>query len=69
MRVHASWNGATGVVAWRFRTGSDARPIVSEPVRRTGFETAVTLGRSPNVVAEALDAGGAVLAHSEPRAV
>ncbi|QKW33249.1 aryl-sulfate sulfotransferase [Actinomadura sp. NAK00032] len=69
MRVHASWNGATAVAAWRFRTGSDARPVVSRTVKRTGFETAVTLARSPNVTAEALDARGTVLARSEPRVV
>jgi hypothetical protein len=67
MRVHVSWNGATGVARWRFVTGSETRPVVAKTVPRTGFETAVTLAHAPNVIAEALAADGTVLGRSEPR--
>lgn len=69
MRVHVSWNGATDVARWRFVTGSETRPVVAKTVPRKGFETAVTLAHSPNVVAEALAADGTVLGRSEPRVV
>ncbi|TDB83355.1 ArsR family transcriptional regulator [Actinomadura sp. KC216] len=65
MRVHASWNGATDVAAWRFLAGSvPSRPAVAATVRRAGFETAVTLPRSPNVVAEALARDGTPIGRS-----
>ncbi|MGP4029302.1 arylsulfotransferase family protein [Actinomadura sp. 3N407] len=70
MRVHVSWNGATDVVAWRFRTGPDpSRLAVAGTVRRTGFETAATLRRSQIVVAEGLAADGSSLGRSAPRTV
>jgi hypothetical protein len=69
MRVQVSWNGATDVARWRFVTGSETRPVVAKTVPRKGFETAVTLAHSPNVVAEALAADGTVLGRSEPRVV
>jgi hypothetical protein len=69
MRVSASWNGATGVAAWRFVTGSGNRPVAATTVRRRSFETTVTLARSPNVTAEALAPDGTVLGRSEPRIV
>lgn len=69
MRVQVSWNGATGVARWRFITGSARRPVVAKTVRRTGFETAVILARSPDVTAEALAADGAVLGRARSRGV
>ncbi|WUH98925.1 arylsulfotransferase family protein [Spirillospora sp. NBC_00431] len=65
MRVHASWNGATGVAGWRFLTGSvPSRLAVARTARRAGFETAVTVRRAPHVVAEALTRDGTPLARS-----
>ena len=64
--VFASWNGATGVAAWRVLAGArpDAMaPAVQSP--RAGFETAIAV---PGVAAgsymtvQALDAAGQVLA-------
>lgn len=70
MRVHVSWNGATGVAAWRFLTGSDAsRLAVAETVRRTRFETSATVRRARYVVAEAVAVDGSVLGRSAPLAV
>ncbi|WP_412515495.1 arylsulfotransferase family protein [Actinomadura madurae] len=63
MRVHASWNGATEVAAWRFLTGA-TRLTQAAIVKRAGFETAVTLPRAENAAAEALAADGTVLARS-----
>jgi hypothetical protein len=58
-RVHASWNGATDVAAWRFRAGS-----THATTKRIGFETAITLPTGDDVVAEALAADGTVLGRS-----
>ncbi|GAA0236702.1 hypothetical protein GCM10009527_036560 [Actinomadura nitritigenes] len=70
MRVHASWNGATGVAAWRFLTDADAaRLTAAATVRRTGFETAATMPVAPRVVAEALAANGRVIGRSAVQAV
>ena len=44
--VYASWNGATGVARWQVLGGSSAshlERVASSP--RTGFETAIPLGR------------------------
>jgi hypothetical protein len=44
--VYASWNGATGVARWQVLGGSSAsrlKPVAGSP--RTGFETAISLGR------------------------
>ncbi|MGY1750898.1 arylsulfotransferase family protein [Modestobacter sp. SYSU DS0511] len=62
-RVHVSWNGATEVASWRLVTGDDEQGAVAgDPVRRTGFETALPVDGDPAYVAvEALDADGAVL--------
>jgi hypothetical protein len=67
--VHVSWNGATGVARWRLLAGAapDALAPAGEPVRRTGFETALALTSPAAFVAvEALDASGRVLARSRP---
>ena len=77
MQVHASWNGATDVRAWRVLTnsGAAARPAVATTARRSGFETEITLRRpatsatTVNVVAEALAADGTLLARSAPQPV
>ncbi|WP_433241771.1 arylsulfotransferase family protein [Actinomadura nitritigenes] len=70
MRVHASWNGATDVAAWRFLTDADAaRLTAAATVRRTGFETAATMPVAPRVVAEALAANGGVIGRSAVQAV
>lgn len=63
--VHASWNGATEVRAWRARAGAQT---VSAPSR--GFETSLRLeGVAREVVVEALGDGGRVLGTSAPVAV
>jgi hypothetical protein len=57
--VHVSWNGATEVSRWRIRPADGGRPVT---IPRRGFETTIHLrGRPRSVVAEALDASGAVL--------
>ena len=65
--VHVSWNGATDVSRWRVRrtdTGATATAA------RRGFETTLRLnGRPRTVVAEGLDASGAVLGHTAPTVV
>jgi hypothetical protein len=69
--VHMSWNGATGVAAWRVLAGSSAsalRPRVSVAV--SGFETETILNNAyRDVEVEALDSSGHVLASSRPAAV
>ncbi len=67
--AYASWNGATGVAAWRVLSGTSAAalaPLVSAP--RSGFETTVALpgaGGGPYAAVQALDAQGNVLATSK----
>jgi len=68
--AYASWNGATGVAAWRLLAGASAsgsalKPILTVP--RAGFETALgvpagTVG--PYLAVQALDASGRALATS-----
>ena len=66
--VHASWNGATEVAAWRVLTsGPGPRGRLARSAR-TGFETVLTVPAdvvdgpdAPGLVVEALDDGGAVL--------
>ena len=65
--IAASWNGATGVVAWQVLAGSSASALaaVGTPVASSGFETAISAATSaPYVAVQALGAGGAVLATS-----
>ena len=70
LRVHASWNGATGVAAWRILTGpAPSRLTPAETKRRTGFETAVTVPRARYVAAEAVAADGSPMRRSAPLAV
>ncbi|TDB87695.1 arylsulfotransferase family protein [Actinomadura sp. 7K534] len=70
MRVHVSWNGATGVAAWRFHTGSAPSSLaMAGSARRTGFETAATVPRARYVVAEAVAVDGSSLGRSAPQTV
>jgi hypothetical protein len=67
--AYASWNGATGVAAWRVLRGTSPAalgPVASAP--RNSFETTIALpGTSggPYVAVQALDAQGNVLATSK----
>ena len=65
MTVYASWNGATGVAAWRVFAGSrpSKMPAVATASKR-GFETAINARARPYVTVEALDAEGLPLARS-----
>lgn len=64
--VWVSWNGATGVAAWRVLAGNDRaalRPAATVP--RADFETQIGIHGAPHYVqAQALDARGAVLGTS-----
>jgi hypothetical protein len=70
LTAYASWNGATEVRSWQLLAGDpdgDLSPVAS--VRSSGFETAlpaaaVSAAPSAAVVAQALDATGAVLGRS-----
>ena len=64
--VDASWNGATRVVKWRARSGTQPGAL-TEAVEapRSGFETTLMVPGTPEyVVAEAIDASGKVLGAS-----
>jgi hypothetical protein len=65
MTVYVSWNGATGVAAWRVFGGSrpNAMPAVATAPKR-GFETAIVAPARAYVVVQALDAKGHVLRRS-----
>ena len=73
INAYASWNGATGVQAWRLLAGAspDVMATVAE-TSRTGFETVITevvpAGSAAYVAVEALDASGRVLGTSDPAA-
>jgi hypothetical protein len=64
--VYASWNGATGVSRWDVLAGSSStrlKRVASHD--RTGFETAIAVGRGYAVYeVQALSAGGRVLGTS-----
>ncbi len=64
--VYVSWNGATGVAAWRVLTGAAATSLAPGGVTpRQGFETAMVVpGRPASIAVQALDAAGDVLATS-----
>ncbi|MDQ6806162.1 MAG: arylsulfotransferase family protein [Actinomycetota bacterium] len=64
MELYASWNGATGVSAWRVLAGESAASLrVVGDVPRHGFETAVAVhSGAPAFEAQALDSAGHVLA-------
>jgi hypothetical protein len=74
--VYASWNGATGVAAWRVLAGPDAGSMTAQStVRDSGFETTITYPESyyehhrEYVAVQALDSRGAVLGTSAAVAV
>jgi hypothetical protein len=64
--AYASWNGATGVAAWRLVGGavaSELTPLLSVP--STGFETAIGIPAGPAYVAvQAFGADGSLLGSS-----
>ena len=63
-KVYASWNGATGVAAWRVRAGGEA-----VTAQRSGFETEIVLDApADDVVVEAVDADRRVLGTTEAQA-
>jgi len=65
MTVYASWNGATGVAAWRVFGGNrpNVMPAVATASKR-GFETAIKAPARAYVAVQALDADGHVLRRS-----
>jgi hypothetical protein len=69
--VHMSWNGATGVSAWRVLAGKSAQSTQTQTtVRSSGFETATILPKSyAYVEVAALDSSGQVLGTSPAVAV
>jgi arylsulfotransferase ASST len=63
--VYASWNGATGVSAWRVLGGptpATLSALATAPVG--GFETAIALPAYPNFAVQALGSAGEVLGTS-----
>ncbi|HEX4483902.1 MAG TPA: arylsulfotransferase family protein [Solirubrobacteraceae bacterium] len=64
--VYASWNGATGVAAWRVLAGPTPAALSTvAQVPSSGFETAIpTPSVAPVFAVQALGAGGEVLANS-----
>jgi hypothetical protein len=64
--VHASWNGATEVAAWRVLAGKRSGPLsVQATITARGFETATTLPVAyTRVQVQALDAAHGVLGTS-----
>jgi len=66
--LHASWNGATGVTAWRLLAGkSEASLAVRATVPASGFETeAILPAKYEYAEAQALGAGGKLLGSSKP---
>ena len=65
--VHASWNGATGVSAWRVLAGQHPGATAAlATITATGFESATTLPQKyAYVVVQALDSAGHVLGTSQ----
>jgi hypothetical protein len=69
VRVYASWNGATQVVAWRVLGGSNRSRLRSLGVtaRRSGFETSIEVpGGARYFAVQALGSGEKVLGTSVP---
>jgi Arylsulfotransferase (ASST) len=63
--VYASWNGATGVAAWRVLSGTSASALrPTRTVTDASFETRTTITAAAYVAVQALDAHGNVLATS-----
>ncbi len=67
--IYASWNGATGVSAWRVLAGSSSSHLatVAGKTNRTGFETAIKLSKTYAAYeVEALNSKGKVIGTSKP---
>jgi hypothetical protein len=69
--VHASWNGATGVAAWRVLTGEAPGTLEAQAeIPAVGFESSTTLPQKHAYAAvQALDSAGHVLGTSKTVAV
>ncbi len=69
--VHASWNGATEVAAWRLLAGQRPGSLAAQTtIPVSGFESSATLAQKYDyVAAQALDSAGRVLASSQPAQV
>ncbi len=66
MRVYASWNGATEVVAWEVLAGQTPTALRRvRRMRRSGFESTALIRRADHVAVRALDRDGTVLATSK----
>ncbi len=60
--VYASWNGATGIAAWRFLSGSSASHLsTATTTKYRNFETSATIPAAAYVAAEPLDSQGNAL--------
>ena len=65
MALYASWNGATGVAAWRVLAGAaSSRLATVGTFNSQGFETSMTVTSAPYVEVQALAASGSVLSTS-----
>jgi hypothetical protein len=66
--VHASWDGATEVAAWRVLAGKRTGPLTARAtIPASGFESSTTLPEKyARVSVQALDSAGAVLGGSRP---
>jgi Arylsulfotransferase (ASST) len=63
--VYASWNGATGVQAWRVLAGPSSSALQAlATARKQGFETEVRIPSEPYVSVQALNSAGRVLGTS-----
>jgi hypothetical protein len=69
--VHASWNGATGVSAWRVLAGKPRGPMLAQAtIPVSGFESSTTLPvKYARVAVQALDSAGGVLGTSKTAGV
>jgi hypothetical protein len=69
--VHAIWNGATGVAAWRVLAGKHTGPLAAQTtIPADGFESSTTLPlKYARVAVQALDSAGHVLGTSRTVAV
>jgi hypothetical protein len=65
--VYASWNGATGVSAWRVLGGPTPATLSAlTAAPSAGFETAIVVPANASFAVQALGAGGEVLGSSAP---
>jgi hypothetical protein len=69
--VRASWNGATGVAAWRVLAGAGPGSLAARAtIPASGFESSTILAKKwAYVSVQALDAAGRVLGASQPARV